>query len=75
MLTTEGSVMDQEFVPVRQAAKEIGIHHITLKRKIAEGLIAGYQTDADKRQLLVRREDLEQFAKPRRREEALAGAA
>jgi hypothetical protein len=67
--------MDQEFVPVKQAAKEIGIHHITLKRKIAAGMIAGYRIDSDKRQLLVKRSDLERLAQPQPREEVLTGAA
>ncbi len=57
--------MSTDFVPMREAAKRLGMTTFALRRRIARGDLAVYSSPADLRQRLIRISDLELYAQPR----------
>ncbi len=54
-----------ELVPMHEAAKRAGISETTLRRRAAAGEITLYRSDLNRRERLVRLEDLTKYAEPR----------
>ncbi len=62
--------MDQtgEFLPMNEAAKRLGISEFTIRGRIAAGELAVWVDPLDRRRRLLRRRDLDRYARPRRQE-------
>ena len=58
------AAMDQ-FVPINQAGKLFGISASTLRKRCSDRTIQTYQSDADRRMVLVRIDDVRKLADPR----------
>jgi len=59
-----------EYLPLNEAAKRLGISGFTIRRRIAAGELAVWVDPLDRRRRLIRRRDLDRYAKPRRQEVA-----
>ncbi len=74
--------MSDDFMPLQQAARRVGVSRLTFRRRVHRGDIEVFSNPRDGRSRLVRVADLENFitpkpalprrATPRRREDAAA---
>jgi excisionase family DNA binding protein len=58
--------MQEEFMTLEEAADLLQVSRFTLWRLLKEGKLPAYQSEADRRRKLVRREDVEALKRPRR---------
>jgi len=58
------ATMDQ-FVPITLAGRQFGISATTLRKRCSDRTIQTYQSDADRRMVLVRIDDVRKLADPR----------
>lgn len=57
-----------DYLPLNEAARRLGISEFTMRRRIAEGELPVWTDPLDRRRRLLRRRDLDRYAKPRPRE-------
>ena len=57
--------MSEEYLPIGQAARLLGVSPFLLRRRIAAGELATFEHPLDKRVRLVARRDLERYPSPR----------
>ncbi len=57
-----------DYLPLGEAAKRLGISEFTMRRRIAEGEFAVWVDPLDRRRRLLRRRDLDRYKRPRPRE-------
>ncbi|MDP9355881.1 MAG: hypothetical protein M3R02_11500 [Chloroflexota bacterium] len=57
--------MTTDLVPMAVAAKRAGVSTATLRRRVAAGELAVYASGFNRRERLVRLEDLNRFGEPR----------
>ena len=55
----------QEFVPLSELAKQLGVPHSTLRRQLRDLQVALYESPRDRRARLVRAEDAAALQRPR----------
>ena len=58
--------MSDEFMTLQEAAEALKVSRFTLWRLLKDGKLPAYQSEADRRRKLVRREDVEAMKQPRR---------
>jgi excisionase family DNA binding protein len=58
-----------EFITAKEAAKLFGVCQETVDRRIRDGSLPAYRTGLDRRVRWIRREDLDQLARPRKESE------
>jgi excisionase family DNA binding protein len=56
--------MQDEFMTLKEAAEALGVSRATLWRRIQNGELVSYQSQQDRRQRLVRREEIEALLRP-----------
>ncbi|MGC4107054.1 MAG: excisionase family DNA-binding protein [Thermomicrobiales bacterium] len=56
--------MQNEFMTIRQAAEALGVTRVTVWRRVKEGDLEAFQSQADRRERLVRRSDVEALMRP-----------
>ena len=56
--------MHEEYMTLGEAAEKLGISRATLWRRVQAGEIVAFQSQLDRRQKLVRREDIEEMLTP-----------
>ncbi len=64
----------QDWVPLTEAAKELGLSRTTLYQRVVAGELQTWVNPFDRRQRLLRRRDLVRYGKPRREEAPLTAA-
>ncbi len=57
--------MTGEMVPMGEAAKRVGVSMATLRRRAAAGELVTYRSSLNRREKLIRVEDLIQYGEPR----------
>ncbi len=57
--------MGDEFVTMREAQDILGVSKFTIWRLVKDGKLTAYQSDIDRRQKLIRRDDLERIKRPK----------
>ncbi len=57
--------MADELIPVHEAARRMGVHEATIRRRVAAGEITLYGSSLNRRERLVRMADLTKYAEPR----------
>ncbi len=57
--------MADELIPVHEAARRMGCHEVTIRRRVAAGELTLYGSPLNRRERLVRLEDLKKYAEPR----------
>ena len=57
-----------EYLTLNEAAKRLGISAFTVRGRIAAGELAVWVDPLDRRRRLLRRRDLDRYARPRRQE-------
>lgn len=67
--------MTGELVPMHEAAKRAGVSEATLRRRAAAGELVQYRSPLNRRERLVRLEDLERFRVPQPIRRALGSEA
>ena len=55
-----------DYLPLTEAAKRLGISEFTMRRRIAAGELSVWTDPLNRRRRLLRRRDLDRYAKPRR---------
>jgi len=65
----------QELISTRRAAEIAGIHPLTVRRRINEGVLTPYRLRTNKRNLYIDRAELEQLMQPRKVNNAARVAA
>ena len=58
--------MPNDFIPLAEAARRLGVSEFTVRRRIASGELPAWSNPRDKRSRLVRVADLDAYAVPRR---------
>ncbi len=56
--------MRDEFMTLHEAAEALGVSRATIWRRVQKGEIIAFQSHQDRRQRLVRREDIEAMMRP-----------
>jgi hypothetical protein len=64
----------RDWVPLSQAARELGLSRTTLYQRVVAGELQTWVNPFDRRQRLLRRRDLVRYGKPRREESPLTAA-
>jgi len=57
--------MDEEYLPITQAAKRFGVSYQTLWRLVRAGRLSTYQSQTNRRVKLVKRADVEALMVPK----------
>ncbi len=66
MSETRVTRLREDWVPLSQAAIELGLSRPTLRERVARGELMTWVNPADRRQRLIRRRDLVRYARPHR---------
>ncbi len=74
MSETRVTRLREDWVPLSQAAIELGMSRPTLRQRVSSGELTAWVNPADRRQRLLRRRDLVRYGKPRREEAPLTAA-
>ena len=58
-------MVEQELIPLKEAARRLGVSKVTMARLVKEGRFAVYENPLDRRQKLVNPADLDAATRPR----------